>query len=160
MAQLRFVEGLRRLDTTGIRSFVCHGNHDPLDSWHARVAFPNSCSRFGPTVKSAELRPGDPDSPVVYGYSYPTREVRENVIPYFESQFQPGRISIGLLHANVGTDTGHEPYAPCGLDDLARVGIHLLGSGPCPHTEGAPTPRRIGGLSGQPARADSKRDRC
>ena len=28
--QLRFAAGLRRLADAGIRSFVCHGNHDPL----------------------------------------------------------------------------------------------------------------------------------
>ena len=30
-AQLRFVDGLRKLETAGIQSFVCHGNHDPLE---------------------------------------------------------------------------------------------------------------------------------
>ena len=39
-AQLRFVDGLKRLESSGIRSFVCHGNHDPLDAWHSQVAFP------------------------------------------------------------------------------------------------------------------------
>ena len=36
-AQLRFVDGLNRLDAAGIRSFICHGNHDPLDGWEARL---------------------------------------------------------------------------------------------------------------------------
>lgn len=129
VAQLRFVDGLRRLETEGIRSFVCHGNHDPLDSWHAQVAFPANCCRFGSTVTSTELCPGDADSPLVYGYSYQTREVRENLVPYFESEFRPGRISLGLLHANVGADTGHESYAPCNVEDLARVGIHYWALG-------------------------------
>ena len=129
VAQLRFVDGLRRLESAGIRSFVCHGNHDPLDSWHAKVAFLASCCRFGSMVTSAELRPGDPDSPLVYGYSYQTREVRENLVPYFERAFQPGRTSLGLLHANVGADTGHESYAPCNIEDLARVGIHYWALG-------------------------------
>ena len=26
---------LRLVHATGIRSFVCHGNHDPLDGWKA-----------------------------------------------------------------------------------------------------------------------------
>ena len=30
----------RRLDAEGIRSFVCHGNHDPLDRWEARLDYP------------------------------------------------------------------------------------------------------------------------
>ena len=36
-AQLKFVEGLAGLDAAGIRSFICHGNHDPLDGWEAPV---------------------------------------------------------------------------------------------------------------------------
>ena len=46
-AQLKFVEGLRRLDAAGIRSFVCHGNHDPLDGWKAGLTYPDGCHRFG-----------------------------------------------------------------------------------------------------------------
>ena len=122
-AQLAFVDGLKRLESEGIRCFVCHGNHDPLDAWRSEIPFPQNTVRFGESVVSSELRPGDPDSPLVYGFSYPTREVRENIVPEFQKAFQPGRVSIGLLHANVGADTGHESYAPCTLEDLSRVGI-------------------------------------
>jgi DNA repair exonuclease SbcCD nuclease subunit len=128
-AQLRFVDGLKRLESAGIRSFVCHGNHDPLDTWHSQVSFPDNCCRFGPVVTSSDLRPDDPDSPIVYGYSYPTKEVRVNVVPEFERIVQPGRIAIGLLHANVGADTGHESYAPCTVDDLGKVGIRYWALG-------------------------------
>ena len=47
-AQRAFIDGLRGLDAAGIRSFVCHGNHDPLDGWEARLAYPDGCHRFGP----------------------------------------------------------------------------------------------------------------
>ena len=47
-AQLKFVEELKKLDEAGVRSFVCHGNHDPLDGWEARLDYPPSCKRFGP----------------------------------------------------------------------------------------------------------------
>ena len=128
-AQLRFVDGLRRLEASGIQSFVCHGNHDPLDAWQSQVSFPESCHRFGSTVASSELRPGDPESPMVYGYSYPTREVRDNVIPQFEKVIEGNRISIGLLHANVGADTGHESYAPCTVEDLNRLPVRYWALG-------------------------------
>ncbi len=41
-AQLRFVDGLARLESAGIRSFICHGNHGPLNG----VGGP-SCSALG-----------------------------------------------------------------------------------------------------------------
>ena len=128
-AQLRFVDGLRKLEAAGIQSFVCHGNHDPLDAWQSEVQFPDNCLRFGSTVTSGELRSGDPESPLVYGYSYPTRDVKESVIPEFEKVVKPGRISIGLLHANVGADTGHESYAPCTVDDLNKLPIRYWALG-------------------------------
>ncbi|MCH8351318.1 MAG: DNA repair exonuclease, partial [Chloroflexi bacterium] len=34
-AQRKFVDGLNRLDQANIRSFICHGNHDPLNGWEA-----------------------------------------------------------------------------------------------------------------------------
>ena len=116
-AQLRFVDGLQRLGDAGIRAFICHGNHDPLDGWEATIPFPDNVHRFGAEVECAALDPGDRSSPVVCGVSYPTREVRESLLPLFPPR-ETGRLTIGLMHANVGTDTGHESYAPCSLQDL------------------------------------------
>jgi DNA repair exonuclease SbcCD nuclease subunit len=121
-AQLKFVEGLQRLDQAGIRSFVCHGNHDSLDGWEARLAFPTSCHRFGPDVERVPVFPEEPNRVAVYGASYPRREVRENLVPGFQRSGAE-QFAIGLLHANVGENTGHEPYAPCTLDDLAGSGF-------------------------------------
>ncbi len=121
-AQLRFYEGLRRLGEAGIRSFVCHGNHDPLDGWEARLTPPSMCHRFGPEVEAAPLDPGDPGKATVYGISYPRRDVRENLVPRFQRHSSDG-FAIGLLHCNVGSNTGHEAYAPCTLDDLRSAGI-------------------------------------
>lgn len=121
-AQLRFIEGLRRLDEAGIRAFICHGNHDPLDGWEAQLTFPGNVVQFGPSVSAEPVNTSDPGSPLVYGMSYPTREVRENLVPLFP-QPEPGRFCIGLLHANVGANTGHEPYAPCSLADLEQSGM-------------------------------------
>ena len=44
--QLRFVDGLKRLEQHDIRVFICHGNHDPLDSWRAQLSFPDNVHRF------------------------------------------------------------------------------------------------------------------
>ncbi len=122
-AQLSFIEGLKRLDQAGIRSFICHGNHDPLDGWEARLDLPPSCVRFGPQVEGHTLFPGDPQRGVVYGMSYPTREVRENLAPHFAEMKNGQGFKIGLLHANVGGDPNHDSYAPCSVDDLIGTGF-------------------------------------
>ncbi len=120
-AQLRFVDGLRRLDEAGIRSFVCHGNHDPLDGWESRLDLPPGCHRFGPQVEHVPVFPEAPDRVIVHGVSYPRREVRENLIPAFDKAV-PGAFDIGLVHANVDNNTAHDPYAPCSLSDLVDTG--------------------------------------
>ena len=118
-AQLEFIEGLERLDAAGIQSFVCHGNHDPLDGWTARLTFPDSCHRFGPEIGSVSL--GDDGRATVYGISYPRRNVTSDLTPHFKRQAADA-FAIGLLHANVGT-TGHDDYAPCTLNGLTQTGI-------------------------------------
>lgn len=121
-AQLKFIDGLKRLDEAGIRSFVCHGNHDPLDGWEARLALPPGCHRFGPAVERIPFDPTDPGRALICGISYPKRDVRENLIPRF-GRCDPDVFAIGLLHTNVGGNTEHEAYAPCSLDDLKATGI-------------------------------------
>lgn len=120
-AQREFIAGLERLDAAGIRSFVCHGNHDPLDGWEAKLDYPPGCHRFGTEWRSVPVFQDDPERAVVTGISYPTREVRKNLVD--ELQTTDGRFQIGLLHANVGGNPAHDSYAPCSVDDLSRTGI-------------------------------------
>jgi DNA repair exonuclease SbcCD nuclease subunit len=64
--------------------------------------------------------PDDPDRAVVYGVSYPVRDVTENLVNRFRTAGHE-RASIGLVHANVGSNTNHPNYAPCTLEDLERT---------------------------------------
>ena len=122
-AQLKFVDGLARLDVAGIRSFICHGNHDPLDGWEARLSLPPGCVRFGPEVTGEPVFADVPERASVYGVSYPTREVRENLTPLFTQASLGGGFGIGLLHANVGGNPNHDSYAPCSVTDLAETSL-------------------------------------
>ncbi len=121
-AQLKFVAGLKQLHDAGIPSFVCHGNHDPLDGWEARLDYPPSCMRFGAEFEAAPLFEDEPGRAVVHGISYPTRDIRKNLLPGLGT-VASNAFSIGLMHANVGGNTGHDAYAPCSLDDLSSSGI-------------------------------------
>ena len=121
-AQLKFVEGLKRLDDAGIRSFVCHGNHDPLDGWEARLDYPPGCMRFDTKAESVPVFEDDPERAVVHGISYPTRDVYDNLALRL-GKGDPEAFSIGLMHANVGSDANHANYSPCCLEDLAGSGM-------------------------------------
>ena len=121
-AQLKFVDGLRRLDEAGIRSFICHGNHDPLDGWEARLELPPGCVRFDADVTGEPVFPDEPERATIYGISYPQQVVTENLSLRFRGGLSAG-FNIGLLHANVGGNTGHANYAPCSVADLSDTAI-------------------------------------
>ncbi len=121
-AQLKFFDGLKKLDNAGIRSFICHGNHDPLDGWEVRLNSPPGCVRFENEVTGEPLFPEEPDRATVYGISYQHKDVDENLSPLF-SNLPRSRFNIGLLHCNVGGDPNHDSYAPCSLFDLQDTSI-------------------------------------
>ena len=119
--QVRFRDGLARLSAAGIPSFVVAGNHDPQSSWEraVQVAWPPLAHFFGSReVTAIAVRGGDDEEIArVYGISFGQADVRENLARRFRRE--PGvPVAVGLLHANVGQDTGHDPYAPCTLEDL------------------------------------------
>jgi exonuclease SbcD len=121
-AQLKFADGLGRLAQAGIRSFVCHGNHDPLDGWSASLRWPEEVHIFGPDLESIPLALGGEDVVVVQGISYPKSQIDEDFGKGFHRQgsypFQ-----IGLFHCSLGSDPAHETYAPRTMDELAAADL-------------------------------------
>ena len=122
-AQLRFRDGLRRLADEGIRTFVAHGNHDPLDGWAAGLEWPEEVTVFpGDRVETVPFVKNGKELARISGISYPVSEIRENLLPGFRREPEAA-FAIGVLHCNLGSDTGHEPYAPCTLRDLGKTGF-------------------------------------
>lgn len=121
-AQLAFRDGLERLAEKEIPAFVVHGNHDPLNGWASSLSWPDSVHVFGPELDSIPFERNGEQQAIIHGVSFPERDVTENLARRFEAD-DDSVPQIGLLHCNVGTDTGHEPYAPCSLDDLEEVGM-------------------------------------
>ena len=128
-AQLRFREGLQRLSDAGIRAYVVHGNHDPLDSWTTSLKWPDSVHIFGGSRAESIVHERDGDAKaIIHGISFKKSEVRDNLALRFTRQDSP-LFQIGLLHCNVGGDTGHENYSPCSRADLesSRLDYWALG---------------------------------
>lgn len=127
-AQRRVLDGLERLDAAGIRSFLVHGNHDPVDEgWTAIDRLPPLAHRFAPARESSagieSIGFTVDGAPVtVHGVSYAVRATTENLALRFPSDPGPG-FHVGVLHANVGGDTGHDPYSPASVADLRSRGI-------------------------------------
>lgn len=120
-AQITFAEGLKKLGQAGIRSFVVHGNHDPMGCWSRTLEWPQGVHVFGDSAETVRVERNGALLGHVQGISYARSDERRNLARFF-SRTNAG-FHVGLLHANVGADTGHEPYAPCALEDLIRAGM-------------------------------------
>ena len=116
-AQLRFLKGLQRLSDAGVRTFIAHGNHDPLDGWSAIREFPAGAHAFGHDAPETVEVEVDGQSVFVHGISYRTRDVRDNLALAFRRASEPG-LNVGVLHTNATGEAGHALYCPCTLEDL------------------------------------------
>jgi exonuclease SbcD len=131
-AQRRFLTGLERLDAAGIRTFVVHGNHDPIgEGWKAIDRWPPLVHVFAaadPSGAAAEAVSFEVagEAVTVHGVSYAERHTTENLSRRFPTTAGPG-FQVGLLHANIGGGageaTGHQPYSPASITDLTRAGV-------------------------------------
>ncbi len=122
-AQLAFRAGLQRLSTAGIKSFIVYGNHDPVrEGWSAVSDFPEGVTVFSPDeVGRVEVVIDDLVAATISGISYAKAQTTENLVERFPKATGKG-FHIGLLHANVGGQSDHQPYSPCSLDDLRSGG--------------------------------------
>jgi DNA repair exonuclease SbcCD nuclease subunit len=128
-AQLRFRDGLEQLSEAGIRSFVAHGNHDPVDEgWSAIERFPDLVQIFPPSAVASHAFEVEGEPVTVHGISYGVAKVTENLARRFRRPTAPG-LHVGVLHANVGHQPGHDPYSPCTVEDLVAVGMHYWALG-------------------------------
>ncbi|WP_051471424.1 metallophosphoesterase family protein [Patulibacter minatonensis] len=124
-AQLRVRDGLRRLSEAGIETFVVHGNHDPLEEgWQAIAAdgWPDGVTvcPAGDVTTREVVRDGARVA-TLHGVSYARAATTANLARRFPAA-SGGGFHVGVLHATVGTQPDHSPYAPCTLDDLRAPG--------------------------------------
>ena len=123
-AQLQFIEGLRRLDENSIAAYVVRGNHDPDDAWSESIAMPENTTIFSSSEPEVVIH-RDPDGrplAAIVGMSFATVHIYDNLAEQFPGQEDEWPFTIGLLHCSVGGTVGHEPYAPCSIQDLRRCG--------------------------------------
>lgn len=128
LAQMRFRDGLLRLAKAGISSYVVHGNHDPLDGRISSIDWPTGVHFFGKKLESVDVMVSGEPIARISGISFPTRKVTRNLAKDFQ-HVETELFQIGLLHCNVGSDTGHDSYAPCELQDLLDVGMDFWALG-------------------------------
>ncbi|NKB82317.1 MAG: phosphoesterase [Nitrospirales bacterium] len=120
-ALVRLRNEFERLAEHHIPVLLCHGNHDPLSGWGAKFSWPKNVHVFkSGEVEAQSLYRNDIEIARVYGVSYATEQVSENLAKAFCKE-DDAPWSIGLLHTNVGHDPNHHNYAPCTIQDLLEA---------------------------------------
>ncbi len=118
-AQIRFLKGLNRLFEADIPVYIVHGNHDPLESWTTSLDWPENVTIFAADETfTAEFEKEGQVLARISGRSFQTAHIRDNLAKNFPEKHSDDPFTIGLLHCTVGGGEGHDPYAPCRLEDL------------------------------------------
>lgn len=136
-AQMAFARELYRAAQEGIEVFMVHGNHDPDEAWRADVPLPPTVHIFSSKeVERIPLTLQGEKVADIYGISYKTRHIHQNLAKQFKKE--DNVFSIGMLHTDLGVSGSS--YAPCTLEDLRKAGMDYWALGHV-HTRKTPSMR-------------------
>lgn len=116
-AQLKFQQGMERLQEAGIPVILSYGNHDHLSGNWTRFKLPPNVyeckehvDKVTLTVRGQEVN--------LYGFSYPQRHIRQEMVSQFPVATERNAFHIGLLHGSQSGNETHDVYAPFTIDEL------------------------------------------
>lgn len=121
-----FVRGLRKLRENRIEVALIYGNHDAESTITRRLTMPEGVRVLSTSEpESVEF----PDlGVVVHGQGYAYRDVTANLVQKYP-QRRDGWVNIGVLHTGLHGIAGHQPYAPCSINDLTACGYEYFALG-------------------------------
>ena len=117
------------LHQAGIQVFIIRGNHDALSKITKELAFPDSVTIFGGRAASLRIEQARGDQAVIiHGISFAQPHAPDSLLGKFKPPVE-GAVNIGLLHTSLGGAAGHDPYAPCDVAELHRMGFRYWALG-------------------------------
>jgi DNA repair protein SbcD/Mre11 len=115
---LFFVNQMSRLRSAGIPVVMIAGNHDAANRMTRTLQLPDNVECLPADRAATASNPKLATLGVaIHGRSFAEPAELENMVPSFP-EATSGAFNIGLLHSSLIGTTGHDPYAPCSLDDL------------------------------------------
>ena len=110
---------LERICRAGTRVVTIRGNHDAQSRMQRRL----------PAIDGLHQLPVDAAATVVFeelgvavhGRGFDTPRVLDAIVTEYPAAV-PGLLNVGVLHTSLAGAPGHDPYAPCTLDDLIALG--------------------------------------
>lgn len=116
---LYFVRQMARLREKEIPVAIVRGNHDAASALSRTLALPENVRVM--SHEHAETLPFEDLGVAVHGRSYAQAAETENLARQYPAPVG-GKVNIGLLHTSLTGRDGHDPYAPCTVEDLANRG--------------------------------------
>lgn len=116
---LFFVRQMGRLRQAGIPAFLIYGNHDAESQLTRRLTLPDNVSVF--SARRPETLQIEHLGVALHGQGFLKRDVHENLARSYPDPVE-GALNIGILHTGLGGEEGHEPYAPCTVQELVQKG--------------------------------------
>ncbi|BCP52000.1 metallophosphoesterase [Kaistia sp. 32K] len=114
-----FVREMGRLARADIRVFLIRGNHDAESLISKSLTLPPNVFSF--SVRSVQTETIEELRVALHGRGFANRHVPDNVALTYPAA-KPGYFNIGVLHTSLTGRDGHDAYAPCSVEDLARAG--------------------------------------
>lgn len=111
-AETHLKEYMRQLATHGIEVFIIHGNHDPLDGHWSGLSYGGNVHVFGPRPDVFHFKNVN-----IYGFSYPTQHVLDNMIDFYQKK-PDSDFHVAMLHGSIKGSADHDVYAPFTISDL------------------------------------------
>jgi DNA repair exonuclease SbcCD nuclease subunit len=123
-AQLRFLRGMQRLQSSNISVYCAFGNHDHLEGdWPAVREWPGNVHFFpAEEVGVFEARTSGQLLATIYGCSYERRAMRENMALHYHASAAES-LHVGVLHCSLGGRGEAGAYSDCTEEELARAGM-------------------------------------
>jgi DNA repair protein SbcD/Mre11 len=116
---LFFAQQLGALHRADIPTFLIKGNHDAESVVSRTLRAPDSVVTF--SQRKGETKLLETLGVALHGRSYPARQPPDDFLASYPPR-REGLLNIGLLHTSLNGAPGHDPYAPCTVDDLKRFG--------------------------------------
>ncbi|WML26306.1 DNA repair exonuclease [Neobacillus sp. OS1-33] len=110
---------MSKLNNAGIIVFLISGNHDAASKISHTLVPPPNVKKF--SVEKAETNRLDDLEVAIHGQGFKHQAVHENLALSYPDPV-PNYLNIGVLHTSVQGQSGHDPYAPCTIDDLVNKG--------------------------------------
>lgn len=118
-AQLKLKSEFERLAKARIDVYVIHGNHDHMSGKWLNIEWPENVHVFSSEkVECKEFTKNGSSLAYLYGYSYPTRSVKENMTSYYIKKDNPSVYHIGMLHGSIEGNKEHDIYSPFKISEL------------------------------------------